>query len=148
MGLFRPVFHSCLQLLIRITEEELGYFDRRLDVFVQTIIERHVNAVARGSLVALGAGYAIEIDGTGVLSFGIAVEADVQVVEKLLQYSWSLPVAAAVLGMPTHEMIRQNAQFARNFAPMPEDEMRDFSHRMAGANKMALDLRFRNHLDC
>jgi uncharacterized protein len=68
-------------------------------------------------------------------------------VEKLLQYSWSLPVAAAVVGMPTHEMIRQNAQFARNFAPMPEEEMRDFSHRMAGANKMALDLRFRDHLD-
>jgi len=69
-------------------------------------------------------------------------------VEKLLQYSWSLPVAAAVVGMPTHEMIRQNAQFARNFAPMPEEQMRDFSHRMAGANKMALDLRFRDHLDC
>jgi hypothetical protein len=69
-------------------------------------------------------------------------------VEKLLQYSSSLAVAAALVGMPTHEMIRQNAQLARNFAPMPEEEMRDFSHRMAGANKMALDLRFRDHLDC
>jgi len=67
---------------------------------------------------------------------------------KLLQYSWSLPVAAAVVGMPTHTMIRQNAQLARNFEPMPEEEMREFSHRMAGANKMALDVKFRDHLDC
>ena len=69
-------------------------------------------------------------------------------VSKLLQYSWSLPVAAAVVGMPTHEMIRQNALLARNFDPMPEDEMRDFSHRISGANKMALDLKFRDHVDC
>lgn len=69
-------------------------------------------------------------------------------VEKLLQYSWSLPVAAAVVGMPTHAMIRQNAQFARSFVPMPEEEMRGFSRRMAGANKMALDLKFRDHVDC
>jgi len=45
-------------------------------------------------------------------------------------------------------MIRQNAQLARNFTPMPEEEMRDFSHRIAGANKMALDLKFRDHVDC
>lgn len=67
---------------------------------------------------------------------------------KLLQYSWSLPVAATVVGMPTHEMIKQNADLARNFAPMPKDEMRDFSRRMAGANKMALDEKFRDHVDC
>jgi len=66
---------------------------------------------------------------------------------KLLQYSWSLPVAAAVVGMPSLAMIRQNALLARNFEPMPEEEMRDFSDRMAGANKAALDLRFRDHLD-
>ena len=69
-------------------------------------------------------------------------------VEKLLQYAWSLPVAAAVVGMPTHEMIRQNAQLARNFTPMSEGEMRDFSRGVAGANKLALDLKFRHHVDC
>lgn len=67
---------------------------------------------------------------------------------KLLQYSWSLPVASAVVGMPTHTMIKQNAMLARNFEAMPKDEMRDFSHHMARANKMALDLKFRNHVDC
>jgi len=69
-------------------------------------------------------------------------------VAKLLQYSWSLPVAAAVVGMPNHDMIRQNAQLARNFTPMSEGEMRDFSRGVAGANKLALDLKFRHHVDC
>jgi len=69
-------------------------------------------------------------------------------VAKLLQYSWSLPVAAVVVGMPSPAMIQQNAQLARNFEPMPGDEMRDFSKRLAGANKVALDLRFRHHRDC
>jgi len=44
-------------------------------------------------------------------------------------------VATAVVAMPTHEMIRQNAPFARNFALMPEEEDAGLSQRMAGANK-------------
>ena len=67
---------------------------------------------------------------------------------KLLQYSWSLPVAATVVGMPVHTMIQENAKWARNFQPMPEEEMRDFSGRIAAANKLALDFRFREHVDC
>jgi predicted aldo/keto reductase-like oxidoreductase len=67
---------------------------------------------------------------------------------KLLQYTWSLPVATAVVGMPTHDMITHNAALARNFQPLSSDEMRDLSRRTAAANKMALDLRFRDHVDC
>jgi uncharacterized protein len=67
---------------------------------------------------------------------------------KLLEYTWSLPVAAAVVGMPDHQMIRENASFARAFRPMSKDEMRSFSRRIADVNKMALDLRFREHVDC
>jgi uncharacterized protein len=67
---------------------------------------------------------------------------------KLLQYTWSLPVASTVVGMPHHDMIRENAELARNFVPMPAKEMRDFSERIAEANKMALDLKFRDHVDC
>ena len=69
-------------------------------------------------------------------------------VAKLLQYAWSLPVAATVVGMPTHDMIKQNALLARNFEPMNHAEMRDFSSEIAAANKLALDLRFRDHVDC
>jgi len=67
---------------------------------------------------------------------------------KLLQYVLSLPVASAVVGMPALEMVRQSAEWARNFQPMSREEMRDFSHGIAQANKMALDLKFRDHVDC
>lgn len=66
---------------------------------------------------------------------------------RLLQYTLSLPVDVAVVGMPTHEMIHQNAAWARTFTPMPHHEMNRFSHRIADANKLALDEKFRNHVD-
>ncbi len=66
---------------------------------------------------------------------------------KLLQYALSLPVASAVVGMPSHEIIRKNAAWARSFEPMPRKEMQEFSRRMAHANKLALDRKFFNHID-
>ncbi|HYM11138.1 MAG TPA: aldo/keto reductase, partial [Bryobacterales bacterium] len=39
---------------------------------------------------------------------------------KLLQYTLSLPVAAAVVGMPKPEFIRQNIAWAKAFKPMPK----------------------------
>jgi uncharacterized protein len=65
----------------------------------------------------------------------------------LLRYSLSLPVAAAVLGMPALSMIRENTAWTRNFTAMSDQEMLRFSRRIAAANKMALDLKFENHLD-
>lgn len=65
----------------------------------------------------------------------------------LLRYTLSLPVAAAVVGMPKLEMIRQNTAWARTFKPMPEKEMHEFSRRIAAANKLALDLKFSAHTD-
>lgn len=67
--------------------------------------------------------------------------------EKLLQYSLSLPVAVAVVGMPKPEQIRQNVELARSFKPMPKGEMEDLSRRMSDAYKVALDRRFAQHLD-
>jgi hypothetical protein len=66
---------------------------------------------------------------------------------KLFQYSLSLPIAAAVVGMPKLEFVRQNTALARAFKPMPKGEMKDFSQRLADANKLALDLKFRHHVD-
>ncbi len=68
-------------------------------------------------------------------------------VDRLLQYAWSLPVATAVVGMPTLEFVRENAAIARRFEPMPEIEMRDFSKKLSDANKHALDTRFHHHVD-
>lgn len=68
-------------------------------------------------------------------------------VDRLLQYAWSLPVATAVVGMPTLDFVKENAAIARGFKPMPETEMRDFSKRLSDANKHALDTHFCHHVD-
>ncbi len=65
----------------------------------------------------------------------------------LLQYALSLPVTAAVVGMPTLEMLRENVDVAKAFGPMPAEEMQRFSEEMSGANKTAMDLHFHCHID-
>ena len=45
------------------------------------------------------------------------------------------------------EHIRQNAELVRKFRPMPEQEMRSFSSRMAATHKAALDRYFLHHHD-
>ena len=68
-------------------------------------------------------------------------------IEPLLRYALSLPVSVAVVGMPKLGQIRQNTAIARSFTPMPTREMRDFSRRMADANKVAMDRYFCCHED-
>ena len=65
----------------------------------------------------------------------------------LLRYSLSLPVAAAVVGMPQLDHIRHNAKLARHFQSMPASEMEDFSREMSQSNKVALDRHFCQHED-
>ena len=59
--------------------------------------------------------------------------------EKLLYYALSLPVALAVVGMPTLEMLEQNVAMAKAFKPMPKPEMKELSQLLSSKNKMALD---------
>ena len=68
-------------------------------------------------------------------------------IDMLLRYALSLPVTAAVVGMPTLDFLRQNAEIAANFEPMPPDEMQRLSHAMSGANKEAMDRHFCCHVD-
>lgn len=68
-------------------------------------------------------------------------------IDPLLRYTLSLPVAAAVVGMPKLDYIRHNTGLARNFEPMPRHEMDNFSREMSEGNKMALDARFCRHED-
>jgi uncharacterized protein len=135
---------DCVQMALNAAKQGMkdGEHGMVPNPAMQTSFQRVALPVAREKGLGI---LAMKIMGQEAL---IGSGSDKGSVEKLLQYSWSLPVAAAVVGMPTHEMIRRNAQLARNFTPMPEEEMRDFSHRIAGANKMALDLRFRDHVDC
>jgi hypothetical protein len=67
--------------------------------------------------------------------------------EKLLYYSLSLPVTAAVVGMPKPEYIEKNVQLAKAFRPLPKSEMQDLSGRLSQTNKEALDLFFSKHVD-
>src|SRR5499433_2521459 len=44
-------------------------------------------------------------------------------IDSLLRYSMSLPVTAAVVGMPQLEMLEHNIEVARSFSPYSEQEM-------------------------
>jgi predicted aldo/keto reductase-like oxidoreductase len=67
--------------------------------------------------------------------------------EKLLYYTLSLPVAAAVVGMPKPEHIEDNIRMAKAFRPLPPAEMKHMSGLLSDKNKEAFDLFFRSHVD-
>lgn len=65
----------------------------------------------------------------------------------LLTYALSLPVAVAVVGMPTLEYVRENVEVVKSFVPMPSAEMERYSKEMSDLNKHAMDAHFSCHLD-
>jgi aryl-alcohol dehydrogenase-like predicted oxidoreductase len=67
--------------------------------------------------------------------------------EKLLYYTLSLPVAAAVVGMPKLEQLADNVRMAKAFRPLPPAEMKRLSGLLSEKNKVALDRFFRSHVD-
>jgi aryl-alcohol dehydrogenase-like predicted oxidoreductase len=67
--------------------------------------------------------------------------------EKLLYYTLSLPVTAAVVGMPKLEHIEDNVRLVKNFEPLPPEEMKSMAAALSLKNKQALDRFFRNHVD-
>ena len=69
-------------------------------------------------------------------------------VEKLVRYSMSLPVAAAVIGMPTLPMLEENIRIAKAFKPLSHSEMESLSQELAGKYKVAIDRHFADHEDC
>ncbi len=67
--------------------------------------------------------------------------------DKLLYYTLSLPITAAVVSMPKFEHIEQNTRLAKAFRPLSPAEMKDLSTRLSQKNKEALDRFFRHHVD-
>ncbi|MCZ2151953.1 MAG: aldo/keto reductase [Bryobacterales bacterium] len=67
-------------------------------------------------------------------------------IEKLIRYSLSLPVAAAVLGMPKIEFIEENIRIAKSFQPLPKREMQALPANLS-PQKAELDRFFANHID-
>ena len=68
-------------------------------------------------------------------------------VEKLIQYTLSLPVTACTAGMPKLEFIEENIKIAKAFKQMSPREMKSLSDEMSSKNKLALDRFFHNHVD-
>ena len=68
-------------------------------------------------------------------------------IEKLLYYTLSLPVTAAVVGMPKVEHIDHNVTLARAFKRLPPAEMKQISHVLSQKNKAKLDRFFLHHVD-
>lgn len=66
--------------------------------------------------------------------------------EMLIRYSMSLPVAAAVIGMPKLEHLEANAALAHRFQPLTPAEMRQLSEKLA-PQRAALEDYFRHHVD-
>jgi aryl-alcohol dehydrogenase-like predicted oxidoreductase len=64
----------------------------------------------------------------------------------LLRYAWTLPVSAAVCGMPKLEHLEANAASARAFSPMDPGEMEALRSRLAG-RQVALERFFERHRD-
>ena len=68
-------------------------------------------------------------------------------IEKLLYYTLSLPVTAAVVGMPKVEHIDRNVASARKFKQLSAAEMKQLGHTLSQKNKAALDRYFLHHVD-
>jgi len=66
----------------------------------------------------------------------------------LVRYAMSLPIAAAVVGMPKLEFLEANVHVAKTFTPMAPEEMRTLSRELAGKHKASLDRFFSTHIDC
>lgn len=67
-------------------------------------------------------------------------------IEALIRYALTLPVSAAVIGMPKEEFIDQNIAIARGFKPMSEDEMSKLRTQVA-SQRAGLERWFSHHHD-
>jgi aryl-alcohol dehydrogenase-like predicted oxidoreductase len=67
-------------------------------------------------------------------------------IEPLIRYALTLPVSAAVIGMPKAEFIDQNIAIARSFQPMSADEMSKLRMQLA-SQRVSLERWFSHHHD-
>ncbi len=67
-------------------------------------------------------------------------------IESLLRYALSLPVSAAVIGMPKVSFIEQNLAIVKSFRPMNESEMESVRKQVA-TQRVSLERFFHHHRD-
>lgn len=68
--------------------------------------------------------------------------------EMLLRYAMTLPVAAAVVGMPELEHIDFNIKTAKAFKPLTSDEMKSLPAGVTAQMRASIDHFFSDHVDC
>ena len=78
--------------------------------------------------------------------FLIGSEAGKTDAKTLLRFAMSLPVSAAVAGMPKVEMLEENVEVARNFQPYSTDEMGRLRQDL-GISGRGLEKKLVGHLD-
>lgn len=64
----------------------------------------------------------------------------------LIRYAWSLPISAAVVGMPKPEFVRENIAAARAFTPMTPQEIDQVRRQVAPA-QASIEAFFAHHAD-
>lgn len=67
--------------------------------------------------------------------------------EELIRYSLTLPISAAVVGMPQPAMVDDNVRIAKAYAPLDGNRMRQMSTDLSTRKKAELDAFFANHVD-
>ena len=65
----------------------------------------------------------------------------------LIYYALSLPVATAVVGIPTGQHLEENIRLVKAFQPMGKAEMQRLARALSTRNKTALVEFFRHHVD-
>jgi uncharacterized protein len=67
-------------------------------------------------------------------------------IESLIRYALTLPVSAAVIGMPRVQFIDQNIAAVKSFKPLSEGEMNGLRAQLA-SNRISLERFFTHHRD-
>jgi predicted aldo/keto reductase-like oxidoreductase len=68
--------------------------------------------------------------------------------EMLIRYAMSLPICAAVVGMPKLEFLHSNIAVAKSFRPLSKEEMQSLPQSVSAQMRASIDRFFLDHVDC
>jgi aryl-alcohol dehydrogenase-like predicted oxidoreductase len=68
--------------------------------------------------------------------------------EMLIRYAMTLPIAAAVVGMPKLDFLKSNIAVAKSFQPLTREEMQTLPKGVSEQLRASIDRFFSDHVDC
>lgn len=68
--------------------------------------------------------------------------------EMLIRYAMTLPIAAAVVGMPKLDFLKANLAVAKSFHPLTREEMQTLPKNVSEQLRASIDRFFSDHVDC